>query len=351
MPRRRWSNMWGAIQIDVTKQTFLTEVRTIWTSLRSSQTKRFQWNYQTHTSLIAPLWALLTYRESDHNSTTGQRCSFVLHVVQIITEKLSWLQYTIHNSTIVSLCTANLVPTLQPWKTRGRGGNLIYKGYSHKKNRKFRGKQVWTCVQPGCLGRFHTVNEVDGPTATVVHFNPHGHIVINSVAMISNETKAISCTNNHSGANPASTTEQSLQPVHQKCWDRTTCRSSVICWFMPSPNAPRSSDSHATSTRRSRQDRSDWRVEPNHLRERLPTAPGWQIADFKYWEKPMPICHAINRADPSTCPSLACTKTTQRKYRNLETRIQTHRGVWSRQLFSSAVSRGNVVSFSNWDAK
>ena len=72
---------------------------------------------------------------------------------------------------------------------KGPGEKLIYKDYSHKKDRKFRSKQDWRCVPPGCLGRFHTVNEVDSLTATVVHFNPHDHIA-NSVAVISNETKA-----------------------------------------------------------------------------------------------------------------------------------------------------------------
>ena len=53
---------------------------------------------------------------------------------------------------------------------KGRGTNLLYRDYAHKKDRKYGMKQHWRCVHPGCPGRIHTINDsVENGTAQVVH--------------------------------------------------------------------------------------------------------------------------------------------------------------------------------------
>ena len=57
---------------------------------------------------------------------------------------------------------------------KGRGVNLVYKRYCHKKDKARGDKQHWRCVQTGCRGRVHTTGEGDNLAA--VHFVDHNHI-------------------------------------------------------------------------------------------------------------------------------------------------------------------------------
>ena len=60
---------------------------------------------------------------------------------------------------------------------KGRGVNLIYQGYRHKKDRPLSGKQLWRCVQTGCSARIHTEPSCEpGSTPQVLHFVGHNHI-------------------------------------------------------------------------------------------------------------------------------------------------------------------------------
>ena len=55
----------------------------------------------------------------------------------------------------------------------GRGTNLIVRGYSFRKDRRYPAKQHWRCTVPGCPGRAHT-DFTDPPT--VLRETDHNHI-------------------------------------------------------------------------------------------------------------------------------------------------------------------------------
>ena len=55
---------------------------------------------------------------------------------------------------------------------KGRGTNLVYKGYTHRKDGTSGGKQYWRCTQrTACKGRVHTTGE--GDNVTVVMYKDH----------------------------------------------------------------------------------------------------------------------------------------------------------------------------------
>ena len=55
---------------------------------------------------------------------------------------------------------------------KGRGTNLVYKGYTHRKDGTSGGKQYWRCTQrTTCKGRVHTTGE--GDNVTVVMYKDH----------------------------------------------------------------------------------------------------------------------------------------------------------------------------------
>ena len=55
---------------------------------------------------------------------------------------------------------------------KGRDTNLVYKGYTHRKDGKSGGKQYWRCTQcTACKGRVHTTGE--GYNVTVVMYKDH----------------------------------------------------------------------------------------------------------------------------------------------------------------------------------
>ena len=71
----------------------------------------------------------------------------------------------------------------------GRGTNLLVRGYSFRKDRRYPAKQHWRCTVPGCPGRAHT-DFTDPPT--VLRETDHNHIP-DEEAILRKRTKHVLC--------------------------------------------------------------------------------------------------------------------------------------------------------------
>ena len=60
---------------------------------------------------------------------------------------------------------------------KGKGLNALYRNYRHKKDRSFKNKQYWRCVNKSCPARLHTSNDCEANVpADVLHFTDHDHM-------------------------------------------------------------------------------------------------------------------------------------------------------------------------------
>ena len=86
---------------------------------------------------------------------------------------------------------------------KGRGCNLLYNGFSFKKDRAHKNKQHWRCTVHGCAGRVHT-SETNG-LPTVIFSTQHSHMP-DEEALTSSIAKSVLC--QQAAENPCSSLRQ-----------------------------------------------------------------------------------------------------------------------------------------------
>ena len=96
---------------------------------------------------------------------------------------------------------------------KGCGVNLLYKGYTHRKDGSSGGKQYWRCTeQTGCKGRVHT--STDTEDVRVFMYTDHDSHLPDETKIVAVTAKAKLC--DLACNNPLKPLKQTIQRLHNQ---------------------------------------------------------------------------------------------------------------------------------------